>query len=41
MNDFDAAGHGQYFAIRQRLIDGDQLKSLLGIEEHPTQHLPQ
>jgi hypothetical protein len=40
MNNFDAAGDGQYFPISQRLVDGNGLHSLVGIEEQPAQHLP-
>jgi hypothetical protein len=41
MNNFDAAGDGQYFPITQRLVNGNRLHSLIGIEEQPAQHLPQ
>jgi hypothetical protein len=41
MNDFDAASDRQRVTGSQRLVDGNRLHSLLGIEEQPTQHLPQ
>jgi hypothetical protein len=41
MNNFDAAGDGQYFPVSQGLIDGNGLRPLVGIEEQPAQHLPQ
>jgi hypothetical protein len=41
MNNFDAAGDGQYFPRGQGLVDGNRLQSLVGMEEKIAHHAPQ
>ncbi len=41
MNNVDAASEGQYFPSGQRLVDGNRLHSLVGMEEQLAHHLPQ